>query len=99
MAFIGTTEPLLGAAVFTDYAKSDDDSKVRGLVYSDQSGSLVISHSPDGVNWDVAETAIAVTGGAGKAVEFNLLGSYWKAEYTNGATPQTEFRLWITSYA
>jgi hypothetical protein len=98
MAFIGSTTPLVGSDVFTSVAKVDGFTKIRGIVHSDESGSLVISHSADGVNWDVAETAITVTGGTGEAIDFTLLGSYFKIVYTNGATDQGEFRLWVKSY-
>lgn len=98
MAFIGSTTPLASNGVFSSIAKVDGFTKIRGTVYSDESGSLVVSHSPDGVKWDVAEAAIAVTGGTGEAIDFTLLGSYFKIVYTNGGTAQDEFRLWVKSY-
>jgi hypothetical protein len=98
MAFIGSTTPLEDGETFTSVAKVDGFTKIRGLVFSDVGGSLVLSHSADGVNWDVTETAISVTGGTGSAINFTLLGSYFRVVYTNGVTDQGVFRLWVKSY-
>lgn len=62
---------------------------LTGLVWSNQSGSLSISYSSDGTNWDFAESAIAVAAGVGQKVSFSVVAPYVRATYTNGASAAT----------
>lgn len=93
---VHTTALLGNAGVYTsDWIKVDQYDRITGLAYSDQSGSLVIEQSTDGVNADFEHTAISLTGGTGEEIDFKIYGEYFRAIYTNGATPQTEFRMGI----
>ena len=65
-----------------------------GSAYSDQSGTLLVEQSQDGMNWDVRST-ITVTGGSPSAgFDVDVVGTYGRLNYTNGATAQTAFRLY-----
>lgn len=89
----GSTAPLLANAVFTGISrKSDRSDYITGMVFSDQSGSLAVQQSIDGVNWDISTTH-AVTGGTGLPFSDPVYGPYWRLRYTNGGTNQTTFRL------
>ena len=68
------------------------DDHVVGMVFSDQSGTLNIEQSMDGTNWDV-NTSYPITGGAGKGFSEPIVAPHVRIRYTNGATPQTVFRL------
>lgn len=90
--FIGTTTPLTGNAAFTsDVHITDRVDQLGGIVKTDQSGSLTVQQSSDGTNWDYTDTQ-AVTSTGAKFV-FDLVAPYVRIVYTNGATPQTSFRL------
>jgi len=93
MAFEYTDTLLGNAEVFTGERKLTDSwNFLRGTVFSDQSGTLHVEQSADGVNWDTDSTT-AVTGGTGAAWEVTPVAGYWRLRYVNGATPQTVFRL------
>lgn len=67
---------------------------IVGSAYSDQSGTLLIEQSQDGINWDVQST-VTVTGGSPSAgFDVDVVGTYGRLNYTNGATAQTVFRLY-----
>lgn len=91
---VHTTTVLAGLAVYTsDWMRVDQYDRITGLVFSDQSGSLVIQQSTDGSNVDFAHSAISVTGGTGEEIDFKIYGEWFRAVYTNGATPQGSFRM------
>lgn len=91
---IHTTALLGNAEVFTsDWMKVDQYDRITGIAFSDQSGSLVIQQSTNGVNADFAHSSISLTGGTGEEIDFKIYGEYFRAVYTNGATPQTVFRF------
>lgn len=84
------------AGVYTsDWIRVDQYDRITGIAFSDQGGSLVIQQSTDATNVDFASAAIAVTGGTGKEIDLKIYGEYFRAVYTNGTAPQTEFRLGI----
>ena len=68
---------------------------IVGSAYSDQSGVLLVEQSQDdGTNWDVQST-VTVTGGSPSAgFDVDVVGTYGRLNYTNGATAQTAFRLY-----
>lgn len=86
---------LPGAGTWTsDSILPDSGDNVVGIVFSDQSGSLVCQQSGDGgTNWDWVSAAVTVTGGTGKEFSFPVYGNAARLVYTNGATPQTVFRI------
>lgn len=97
---LDSTTAILGAdAVYTTTA-AVDCSKMRrivGTVISDQAGTLLVEQAPDGINWDVA-SSFAVTAGAaegdGQGFSVEVVAPSMRLKYTNGATPQTVFRLY-----
>jgi hypothetical protein len=90
--YIGTTAPLAGAGVWTDILQAGREDHLVGLVFSDQGGTLLIEQGIDGVNWDF-DTSITVTANVGKEFKQDIYAPYVRLTYTNGATPQTVFRL------
>lgn len=89
---IGSRTPLGGAGVWSDTLQAGREDWIVGLAFSDQTGTLLIEQGIDGQNWDF-DTSIAVTGGTGKEFKVEIYAPFIKLTYTNGATPQTEFRL------
>jgi hypothetical protein len=89
---IGTKTPLAGAGTWQDTMLAGREDWLVGLAYSDQAGSLLIEQSIDGQNWDF-DTTVTVVANTGKEFKIELYAAYIRLTYTNGATPQTEFRL------
>lgn len=94
-----STSKVLGAAgVYTGQAcLCRDCAAIYVNVYSDQSSAtdgLEIQQSTDGVNWDFSDT-YTITGGDAEQYTINPSAAYYRIVYTNGATPQTEFRLQV----
>ena len=73
------------------------DAVIAGSVISDQSGTLVISQSFDGINYDFA-TTIAVVGGTGQSFNLEVIAPFAQIAYTNGGTTQTYFRLFARAF-
>jgi hypothetical protein len=95
----GSTTVLGNAGVWTGNTRlRERHDTVAGTVFSDQSGTLKVQQSADGTNWDL-ETTVAVTGGTGAAINVALVAPFWRLKYTNGATPQTAFRISATTQA
>lgn len=96
----GVVDGLLGnGGVWTSRAAlRERHDTVQGVAFSDQSGTLVIEQSLNGVNWDFA-SSISVTGGTGKDFSVALFAPFWRVKYTNGATPQNSFRVGVTTQA
>lgn len=91
--FSKSTIPLAGNAVWTsDDLLGEQADNIAGLVFTDQSGTLTIRQSIDGVNYDITDT-IAVTGGTPLRFSAQVVAPSVRVVYTNGATPQTVFRL------
>lgn len=101
MAFAGTSTALTGNSTYTGPTfTADRDDSIVGSVASDQSGSLFIEQSADGINWDIRTTTnITGSGSAGTGTIINtaLVLPFWRVRYTNGATNQGSFRLSIRS--
>ena len=91
-----STTPLIANAVFTGSAfnvtgyvainvnvKSDVPSAI---------GGIKVEFSPDGINWDHSHST-TYTAATGVGYIFNVEFKFARIVYTNGATPQTIFRL------
>ena len=90
-----TTTPLAASAVYNSGSLNVDGSNLlTGSVYSDQAGSLAIQQSSDNANWDIVNT-IAVSAASGVAISEQIYTPYTRIVYTNGATAQTVFRLYV----
>lgn len=69
-------------------------SNILATVFSDQSGTLNIEWSSDGVNADVI-SAVNYTGGTNKGgVISQVVAPYVRFSYVNGSTAQTTFRFY-----
>lgn len=91
-----TITPLGANGVFTGtWVKLVDYSVIAFSIFSDvasATGGLSVQWSSDGVNIDRAETS-DLSGNTGRAFALNARARYFRIVYTNGATPQTTFRL------
>jgi hypothetical protein len=91
-----TKTPLAGNATYKsngDVAQMVEQyNHVRGLVSSDQGGTLAILQSDDNVSF-VTTNTITVTGGTPSKFDEICYANYVKLLYTNGATIQTSFYL------
>ncbi|WP_138752763.1 hypothetical protein [Paenibacillus sinopodophylli] len=72
--------------------KSEMYNQIRGLVSANQSGTISLQESFDGVTWYQSNTA-AVTGGTPAAFRFYCHAYYARIVYVNGATAQGSFDL------
>jgi hypothetical protein len=92
LAFQSTTP--LGAN--GTYASGSQDGlnyrRITGRVYADQSGTLQIQHSDDGVTWDTL-SSISVPGGTPTKFDEPLYCRYVQVKYVNGSTAQGAFRI------
>lgn len=99
----GTQTVLGGNAVYTGRPRmSNRDDNVVGFVVANQTGTLHIQQSYDplaadiltagSANWDVDKT-VSVLVNTPVVINEVLVAPYWRLTYTNGATPQTVFRL------
>jgi hypothetical protein len=89
---IGSSTPLGANGVWTDTLQAGREDFIVGLVFSDVAGSLLVEQGIDGTNWDY-DTTIAVSANTGVAFKHDVYAPYVRLTYTNGATPQTAFRL------
>jgi hypothetical protein len=85
-----------GGAVFT--GTGDDVSNFASIfvsVFADQASAaagLSVQFSPDNTNWDHTR-AIAVSASSGMILSVSPAAKFFRVVYTNGATPNTVFRL------
>lgn len=94
--YIGSSTNLSGGGTYTSrWVLTDIYTAITGSVFSDQTGTLNVDQSGDGVNLDTT-TSVAYTGGATTNNSYNVaLTLPWvRLRYVNGATPQTTFRLY-----
>lgn len=91
-----STTPLTGAAAFTGTAKNITAyGSVTVSVFADQASGtngFSIQQGPDGTNWNFVDS-FTVTASSSKTVTIPRQGAFLRVVYTNGATPQTAFRL------
>jgi hypothetical protein len=92
-----TSTPLTGGASFTgsDWQDTIDYGVLTVSVYADEASAidgLEIQWSQDAVNtYDADKFTIAAD--TAKTYTFGPAERYYRIKYTNGATPQTEFKL------
>jgi len=84
--FTGTSVDVSGYATINVSVFTDQASATNGLS---------MQQSSDGTNWDVTDTytVAAQAAGGGKTYAVQVSAKYFRVVYTNGATPQTAFRL------
>lgn len=88
-----STAPLGAAATFTGaFTLIEGFGGVQVNVVTDQSGTLLVDNSEDGTTVD-RTSSFPVTGGTPFFIALTPLMKYIRIRYTNGATPQTSFRL------
>lgn len=91
-----STTPLGNGAAYN--GTGEDVSGYQGIVVNvfadvaSASGGLDFQFSSDNTNWDHSETE-DVAAGVGAAFRIFTKAKYFRVVYTNGATPQSEFRL------
>jgi len=94
-----TAVALGGNAVFTGTATDVSRyTTVNVSVFADQASAtngLSMQQSSDGTNWDVTDvyTVPITSAGNGKPYRVQVAAKWFRVVYTNGATPQTAFRL------
>jgi len=81
--FTGEAKDLLDFAHVTVFARSDVASAINGLS---------VEWSTDGINWDESD-AFTIPANDGKTFTFGPPTRYVRVVYTNGASPQSMFRL------
>jgi hypothetical protein len=102
--WIGTQELLDSEDEYlSSWTNVKNATRIRGVVYADQDGTLRIEGSSDGVNYDteVNETAVTAATQPGEGVTFSqeLKTPFIRVRFTNGnGGNQTEFRLWSRLY-
>jgi hypothetical protein len=88
-----STAPLAGNGTWTSqWVNVEQYNHIRGLVKSDQGGTLLIQHSDDGVN-PVQTDSITVTGGTDTKFDEVCYANWARLAYTNGVTIQGTFRI------
>lgn len=97
-AVILTKIPLAASAVFTQseqdrFRDQDPTGGIRGLIYSDQAGTLVLEESDDGASWSTTATVSVSAATTAKLDWTSLTKRWYRFKYTNGATAQTKFVL------
>jgi len=94
-----SSTPLGAGATFTGTAEDVSDYACIYLqVYSDQasaSDGLVIEYSTDGTNFD-SDDSFTISADESEFYTLPPQARYMRVRYTNGATPQTVFRLQIS---
>jgi hypothetical protein len=93
----GMTPLTSGQSITPLTIDAGQESKIFGIVKSDQAGTVVIEQSFDGTNWDYANT-IAVTAGTGVKIEEDIIAPYARVRYTNGATNQGFLRIFLRAF-
>jgi hypothetical protein len=81
--FTGEWEDVLGYSTIALMVHVMEDSATNGLE---------VQFSSDGINVDDNDR-YSIPVNSGSQFSFGVLGQYFRVKYTNGSTPQTEFRL------
>jgi hypothetical protein len=90
------TTTLLGDAdVWTSVGLGNLNSGYYGSVFADEDGSYIVQVSDDGTNWATSGSTVDITGGTWANFSIAPGAALTRIVYTNGATPQTEFRFYV----
>jgi hypothetical protein len=79
-------------------SKVDSDpftGRIVGSVFADQAGTLYVEQSGDGVDWRDVVDSFSVVANQGIGFSVEKVVPYARVRYVNGATAQTEFRLFV----
>lgn len=94
-SLVSTTTPLAAGITFDSGSINLSRAEsITGSVFADQPGTLEIQQSGDGENWDITDT-FDVQAGVGIPVNVPVVAQFFQVIYTNGATAQATFRLFI----
>lgn len=68
-------------------------ARITGTCFSNQAGSLVVSQSGDGVNWDATSTT-SVSASTATSFSVEVVAEFAEVSFTNtGGSTQSTFRL------
>jgi hypothetical protein len=67
-------------------------SKLSGIIFTDQAGSMQVQESIDGYDW-IQTSEQAVTAGVGKAFSYEINSRFIRIIFVNGATASTTFKI------
>lgn len=91
--YLGSTTPLGSNATYTSpWILADNCPSLTGSVFANQSGTLNVDQSPDGVNADITDST-AITASTGTKFSVNINLTYVRLRYVNGASAQATLRL------
>lgn len=92
-----STSAALGAGgVFTGATENNGYNEVLVSVKTDQTGTMSVQFSPDGINWD-SQIPFVIRANENQIHRFVKGSRYFRIVFTNDATPQSFLRL-TTSY-
>ena len=77
---------------FDTMANGENFNWLTGLVRADQTGTLNIQQSDDGVNW-YATDSLAIGANTNVKIMLDIILRHVRFNYVNGATAQTSFKL------
>lgn len=94
--YADSTAALAAGATFTGTSRdAGNPAAYQAFVaraYASHDGVLEIQDSVDNTTWRRVET-VDVPAGEGRTLRVHVLARYYRVVYSNGATPQTTFRL------
>lgn len=94
-SLVSTTTPLAANGTFESGSINlSRATRITGSVYADQPGTLLVEQGGDGTAWDIQDT-IDIPAGIGIPIDIPVLSQFFQVTYTNGATAQTTFRLYV----
>lgn len=87
-----TSAPLLASVAFTGITESSYiNQSVICAIKTDQSGTLFLEQSKDGINWD-SSLSFSVTANTDEVHRLTLTNIFFRVRYVNGSVAQTYFR-------
>lgn len=94
MAFLGT-ESTSTADWTSPTKRADGYDTIRGVIFSNQAGSLKVQQSLDGTNWDVEDSITVNASTATKIDDLKIYLPFIRLFFDNGgSTVPTTFRLY-----
>lgn len=86
-----------GATISTPTLRPELGDRVKGIIFSDQPGTLSIEQTYDQTetNWDLA-TTYAITAGAGRGFSEEIVGQLVRVRFiSTSGSATTAFRLYV----